>query len=164
MATTLQLMAAPIPTWPFTVEPAWIDYNGHMNMGFYVVAFDVKGTDEFFDWLGVGEEYIAEYNMSLFTLSSSTDYLGELFEGDTGSISTRMLDWDHKRIHYLHEMADAEGQVVATNELLSMNVDLETRRSVAFPEHVQRRLAELMEVHHKLPPHPSAGRVIAIRR
>src|SRR5690242_2796218 len=36
------------------VEPAWIDYNGHMNVGYYVVAFD-KGTDGLLDRLGLGE-------------------------------------------------------------------------------------------------------------
>lgn len=156
-------ISAPLGLHSEDVRPEWIDYNGHMNMGFYVVAFDVKGTDEFFDWLGVGEEYIAKHDMSLFTLSSSTDYLGELFEGDTGVIATRMLDWDHKRIHYLHEMVDGQGRVVATNELLSMNVDLETRRGTPFPDHVQERLAGLMEIHRTLPPHPNAGRVIRIR-
>lgn len=157
-------MVEPVPEWPFTVEPAWIDYNGHMNMGFYVVAFDVKGTDEFFDWLGVSEQYIAEYNMSLFTLSSSTDYLGELFEGDAATISTRLLDWDRKLVHYLHEMVDAQGRVVATNELLSLNVDLASRRGAAFPEHIQQRLADLMHKHRELPQHPHAGRIMGIRR
>ena len=23
-----------------TVDPAWIDYNGHMNVAYYVLAFD----------------------------------------------------------------------------------------------------------------------------
>ncbi len=157
-------MAAPIPDFPFTVEPEWIDYNGHMNMGFYVVAFDVKGTDEFFEWMGLGLDYIASRGMSLFTLSSSTDYLGELFEGDSGRISTRLLDWDAKRIHYLHEMFDADGRAVAANELLSMNVDLTTRRGTAFPDHVQERLAALMDAHRDLPPHPTVGRAMGIRR
>lgn len=157
-------MTAPIPDFPFTVEPEWIDYNGHMNMGFYVVAFDVKGTDEFFEWIGLGLDYIATHNMSLFTLSSSIDYLGELFEGDTGYISTRLLDWDAKRIHYLHEMFDSDGRPVAANELLSMNVDLDARRGTPFPHDVQDRLAELMNAHRDLPAHPTVGRVMGIRR
>ena len=28
-----------------TVEPGWIDYNGHMNVAFYVLAFD-RATDQ----------------------------------------------------------------------------------------------------------------------
>ena len=157
-------MTAPIPDWPFSIRPEWIDYNGHMNMGFYVVAFDLVGTDQFFEWLGVGEAYIANTNMSVFTLSSSTDYLGELFEGDRGVISTRLLDWDHKRIHYAHEMQNRVGDVVAVNELLSMNVELETRRNAPFPDRVRARLTDLMAAHAMLRRPSTVGRVMRIRR
>jgi len=157
-------MTAPVPEWPFTVRPEWIDYNGHMNMGYYVVAFDVMGTDQFFEWLGVGESYIARYRMSVFTLSSNNDYLGEMFEGASGTISTRLLDWDAKRIHFMHEMFNDAGSQVATNELLSMNVDLESRSGAPFPTDVQGRLAVLMDAHDAAPRPDWVGRVMGIRR
>ena len=34
-----------------TVRPEWIDYNGHMNVGYYHVAFDLAAED-FFQFLG----------------------------------------------------------------------------------------------------------------
>ena len=33
------------------VEPGWIDRNGHMNVGYYHVAFD-NAAEPFFEWLG----------------------------------------------------------------------------------------------------------------
>ena len=32
--------AAPIRTRPRRVPPEWIDYNGHLNMSYYMVLFD----------------------------------------------------------------------------------------------------------------------------
>ena len=34
------------------VQPEWIDYNGHMNVAFYVLAFD-HATDAFLDHIGL---------------------------------------------------------------------------------------------------------------
>lgn len=157
-------MPAPVPRRSFTVVPEWIDANGHMNMGFYVVAFDLVATDPFYDWLDIGEQYITRERMSVYTLSSSTDYLGELHEGDTGSIDTLLLDHDHKRLHYIHCMSDSAGTLVATNELLGINVDLETRRSADFPAEAQDRIGALMSAHTDVAPPAQVGRRIGIRR
>lgn len=32
------------------VKPEWIDYNGHMNVGYYHVAFDDASTPFFTGW------------------------------------------------------------------------------------------------------------------
>lgn len=156
-------MAAPIPTQTFTVLPEWVDYNGHMNMGFYVVAFDFEATDRLYEWLGVGEEYIANRNMSVFSISSKTDYLAELFEGDTASIDTLMLDSDGRRLHYFHEMRNDEGKIVATNELIAINVDMELRRSTPFPDDIQERVAQLVSAHSFLKRPRQVGRPLGLR-
>ena len=36
------------------VLPEWIDHNGHMNLAYYVLAFDLA-TDEFFDGFGLNQ-------------------------------------------------------------------------------------------------------------
>ena len=46
----------PLITRRLSVSPDWIDYNGHMNVGYYGVAFD-KATDALLDLLGLGEAY-----------------------------------------------------------------------------------------------------------
>ena len=153
-----------IPETRFTVQPEWVDYNGHMNMGFYLVAFDVVGTDPFYEWLGIGEDYVSRRRRSVFTLAANIDYLAELFEGDEGRIVTRMIDWDPKRIHYFHTMYDADGTLVATNELLGINVDMETRKVVGFDSELQVRLGELAAAHDLEPRHDRVGRVLGIRR
>ena len=55
---------------PFTgatavVLPEWIDYNGHMNVGYYHVAFDVA-SEPFFEFLGFTPEYRKALTARLF--------------------------------------------------------------------------------------------------
>ena len=38
------------------VLPEWIDINGHMNVAYYVLAFD-HATDAFFDYIGLDSAY-----------------------------------------------------------------------------------------------------------
>lgn len=120
------------------VQPHWIDYNGHMNMGYYLVAFDEIATDGFFDYLGIGEEHKQSNNNTTFTLGSNIDYLQEVFEGDQLKFETRLVDYDHKRLHYFHCMYNVnKDYLAATNECLTMYIDLETRRGTSFSDELQ---------------------------
>ena len=61
---------APLSLHRDTVRPEWIDFNGHMNVAYYVLAFD-GATDKFFDWLGLDEAYRKSTNRSTFALESA---------------------------------------------------------------------------------------------
>ena len=43
---------APLDRYRDVVRPEWIDHNHHMNMGYYLVVFDLA-TDEFMRWVGL---------------------------------------------------------------------------------------------------------------
>lgn len=147
-----------------TVKPEWVDYNGHMNVAYYVLAFDYS-TDAVYESWGVGEQYIASSGCSLFTLGLDVDYLTELFPGDPIEITTQLLDWDHKRIHYYHRMIHAEtGLLTAVNECLAMNIELQSRRSAPFPQSVQKILASVYAEHQGLEKPANSMNRLAIRR
>ena len=113
-----------------------------MNVGYFVVAFD-QATDAVYEDWGIGESYPDESGCSVFTLGINVDYQAELFEDDSITIETLLLDYDEKRIHYVHRMRNAKtGKLSATNECLCMNVNLSKRSSAPFPENVQQLLAE----------------------
>jgi acyl-CoA thioester hydrolase len=57
-----------------------------------------------------------------------------------------------------------EGWVAATNELILMNIDYESRRSAPWPAETQRRLKLMAGAHAGLPRPDQAGRTIAIKR
>ena len=144
-----------------TIKPDWIDHNGHMNVAYFVLAFD-EATDAAYEVWGLGLEYPEASGCSVFTLGMNVDYLGELFEGDAIRIKTTLIDHDAKRIHYYHRMLKAEtGQLTATNECLCMNVDLATRKASLFPEEISSKLAQF--VGDGEPPE-GLGRKLRIRR
>ena len=143
------------------VKPDWIDHNGHMNVAYFVLAFD-EATDAAYEAWDIGLDYPDNSGCSVFTLGMNVDYLGELFEGDAIRIETTLVDHDAKRIHYFHRMIKTEtGQLTATNECLCMNVDLSTRKASLFPENVSMKLAQYSDAGD---PPPGFGRVLRIRR
>jgi acyl-CoA thioester hydrolase len=146
------------------VEPHWIDYNGHMNVGYYVVAFD-KGTDGLLDHLGLGEAYRRATNHSVYVLEAHVTYERELKLAEPFTIETRLIAADEKRFHFFHRMHHAEqGFLAATNELLALHVDLAGPRATALPAGALARLEPLLAAHHRLPAPPQLGRSIAMRR
>src|SRR6185295_13779718 len=58
------------------ILPKWTDQNGHMNVAYYVLAFD-RATDTLYNELGIGWSYLDRTGRSLFTLAMNVDYLGE---------------------------------------------------------------------------------------
>ena len=146
------------------VRPEYIDWNGHMNVAYYVLVFD-HATDALYDYVGAGEAYRKERECTTFILEAQVTYQREVLEGDPLRITTQLLDYDHKRVHYFHRMYHAEeGYLAATNELLSLHIDTSRRRSAPFPEEILARWAEIHAGHAALPRPPEAGRAMGIRR
>ncbi len=146
------------------VEPQWIDYNGHMNVGYYMVAFD-KGTDGLLDQLRLGEAYRRATNHSLYVLEAHVTYERELKLAEPFMIETQLIDADEKRLHFFHRMHHAEGGfLAATNELLALHVDLAGPRAAALPPDARARLEPLLAAHRCFPAPPQLGRRIGIKR
>ena len=155
----------PLRTRTLSVPEDWIDYNGHMNVAYYTMAFD-KALDEVFDEvLGIGEEQARTLRMGPMALQSQTHYLDELRLGDRFTTDFQILDADNKRVHFFSTMINLEtGSEAATYESLSMNVDLEARRSAPYPEEAAARIEALRSAHAALPKPARAGATIGIRR
>ena len=147
-----------------TVEPGWIDYNGHFNMAYYAVLFD-RTADEAFEVVGLGPDYVQSSNASYFTLEAHLTYARELAEGDPVRVTVQLLDHDAKRIHYVQEMFHAEESwLAATMEAICMHVDMETKRSAPFPPELLEHIAAMHAAHQGLAVPPQVGRRIGIMR
>tara|TARA_R110002110_G_scaffold85816_3_gene223667 strand:- start:43661 stop:44167 length:507 start_codon:yes stop_codon:yes gene_type:complete len=157
-------ISAPLSLHRESVQPDWIDYNGHMNLAYYMLAFD-HATDAFFDFVGLGETYLKANNASTFTLEGHITYDRELMAGSPMRFETQLLAHDAKRLHYIHFMFHAdEGYLASTNELISLHVDMTARRAAPMPDGVISRLDAVAATHDKLPHPKQAGRVISIVR
>jgi acyl-CoA thioester hydrolase len=157
--------AAPIRSRTRKVPPEWIDYNGHMNVAYYTLAFD-NAVDEVLDKrLGIGETFVRETRMGPMALQTQIHYLGELIEGAEFACDFQLLDADPKRIHFFSTMINLEtGKAAATYESLTMNVDLEARRAAPNTDWARERIERLRALHATLPRPAQVGNRIGIRR
>ena len=146
------------------VLPEWVDINGHMNVAFYVLAFD-RGVDTFMSRIGITPTYIQRHRASVFTLEIHVNYFRELCLGDPIRIDCQLLDFDSKRVHYFLRMFNAEKHyIAATSEQIIIHVDLKTRRSCPFPEDVRLLTGQLMDEHQRLPWPEECGHTIGIEK
>ena len=153
---------APFVSSVMTVEPAWIDYNGHLNMAYYNVLFD-RAVDEAFELLGCGLDYVRTRKHSCFTAEVHVRYLRELHAGDPVRVTFQLLDHDAKRMHYFEQLLHAsEGWVSATSENMSLHVDMAAGKTAPFPEEVAGCLARMQAAHRCLPRPEAAGRRIGM--
>jgi acyl-CoA thioester hydrolase len=154
------MSGAPFVSSLMRVEPAWIDYNGHLNMAYYNVLFD-RAVDEVYEELGIGLEYLKRTHHSTFTAEVHVRYLRELHENDPVQVTFQLLDFDSKRIHYFERLLHAEeGWVSATSENMTLHVDMTAKRVAPFPDAVMRSLAAMKAAHAKLPlPHGVGHRI-----
>ena len=158
----VQQPAAPFDVYRNRVRPEWIDHNGHMNMGYYVVVFDLA-TDEFFRSIGLDEAHRRASRVTTFALEAHVTYHREVREGDPLRFTTLLLGHDAKRLHYFHQMYHAEeGYLAATNELMSLHVSEETRRGAPMAPEVLERLRLIQTAHDRLPRPPQVGRRLGL--
>ncbi len=155
------MIEAPFDQHRAVVLPEWIDYNGHMNVAYYLLAFD-HATDAFLDYLGLDAAHRDATGGTTFAGDIHLTYQREVKEGDPLRITTQLLGYDEKRIRFFCQMYHAEeGFLAATLESLSLYVDLNRRKVSILPDDIQNRLAEVFAAHKALPLPPEAGRVIA---
>ncbi len=152
---------APVSRWRETVLPEWTDYNGHLNVAYFGLIFD-HGTDVFYPLIGLGQPYRDRTGKSTFAVEAHITYGREASVGDEVMVTTQLLGFDDKRIHYFHVMSHAEeGYRMATQEQLALHVDLTKRKVEPMPEESQKLLAEMAEAHAGLPrPREVCGRMV----
>jgi acyl-CoA thioester hydrolase len=144
------------------VRPEWIDYNGHMNVAYYVMVFDL-GTDAFLDYLGMDRVYRTRTGYSTYVLEAHITYERELKAGQAYRVTTQLLDFDAKRLHYFERLyRETDDVLAASTEIMLMHMDMATVRSTPMPDAVCDSVAALMQAHAVLARPPQAGRVIGI--
>jgi acyl-CoA thioester hydrolase len=154
-----------LPAYRATIDPAWIDYNGHLRDAYYGLIFSYA-IDDVMDHLGLDAAYREKTSCTLYTLELHMHYLHEVKASDELALHTLILDADRKRIHAGAEFRCprlAEPVAVAEAMLLHVRQGA-TPATAPFPEAVEQRLQAL-----KLSPEAQAAfgpqsRRIEIRR
>jgi acyl-CoA thioester hydrolase len=147
-----------------TVLPAWIDWNGHMNVAYYVLAFDEAVNGQFHS-MGLDEEERTTTGGSMFAAEMHVLWKKELSEGEPIAITFQFLDFDAKRVHsIMHMYHGRAGFLAATCELMQLSVNLTERRTVPWSPKVLARLQGLYAPQRDLPRPAEVGRVMGVPR
>tara|TARA_B100000767_G_scaffold79464_1_gene76158 strand:- start:1680 stop:2147 length:468 start_codon:yes stop_codon:yes gene_type:complete len=112
----------------------WTDYNGHMNLAFYIHLFD-QGWEVLLERFDMGGESAKTQKRSTFAVESHTKYIQEVKEGDEVDINLLFLDHDRKRLIYQLEIFNKVNNYrAATTEVCSLYVNLDTRKVTDIEE------------------------------
>ncbi len=115
------------------VKPEWVDHYGHMNLAYYLVAFDMA-TDLLWPRLHLGDRF-RERGLGTFAVESWQAYVREVLLDMPLAAESAVLAFDAKRLLIRHRLYHAgEGWLSAENEVLFLCVDLTSRRVAAWPE------------------------------
>jgi len=110
----------------------WTDYNNHLNVAFYVHIFDIA-ADAMLDNFKMGGISAKKDKKTTFVAEMHTIYNQEVRLGEEVETHATFVDHDKKRIHYRLSMFHKEKKyLAATNEVLSLYVDLSKRKVVEF--------------------------------
>jgi len=145
------------------IEPDWIDYNNHPNMGYYTVLFD-RGADEAYAVLGFGPNYAKERGLTTYTAEFHIRYLRELKLGDKVRIAFRIVDHDEKRFHSYQEMYHEDGWMAATGESMVLHVDMTGPKVAPMPEDILAKVTVMARAQADLPQPDAVGAAISLQR
>ncbi len=148
---------AGVPIYRTGIEPAWIDYNGHLRDAYYglIVSF---GVDALMDRIGLDEAYRIRTGCTLYTLEMHIHYLQEVKSTATVAAEVRILGADRKRIHAAFELrSEPATESAAIAEVMLLQVrQAESVASEPFTPAIVAAIEELQRACADLPP-PSHG-------
>ncbi|NHQ74109.1 thioesterase [Roseovarius gahaiensis] len=157
------LQPAPFMSSFMEIETGWIDFNNHLNMGYYTVLFD-RAADQAFESFGFGPDYVQKHNHSTFSAEFHIRYLRELKLRDRVRSSFWLIEHDDKKFHSFQELYHEDGWLAATGEGLTLHVDLSGPKVVPMPADIHARVAAMAATHAQLPRPEGVGAKIGLRR
>ena len=161
----LKLGALPLPdVYEGTVQPEWIDVNDHMNVAWYLLAFDY-GIDGLLHEFGITDQRRQAAGDSTFAVESHIRYLSELRLDEAFVVQSQEIAYDEKRIHQFQYLFSKDsGKLSATCEWLHLHVDLNTRRVTPWPDDLIQNIANHPCSRSDLAAPEARGQVISIQQ
>ena len=154
-------IAAPLALYQSTVQPEWVDYNGHMSESFFLLAFG-DASDALFRYIGIDEAYRDAGN-SFYTVESHINYYREVSSGEPLGFTTQILGLDEKRLHFFHSMYHGEtGDLLCVTEQMLLHVDMKAAGASPIKPAVFEALSAIWQAHQKMPRPKEAGRQMAV--
>ena len=122
------------------VKEDWIDYNGHMNMAYYVQCFE-ESSDFLLEHMDLGYRYAIEEQKGVFVIKCEINYRKEINLHENFIISLEELVCKGKKLIVGLKMFNENNETIADYKILNLNVDLETKKSSTFSPKIIAQLA-----------------------
>ncbi len=106
--------------WREPVRDDWIDYNGHLSEAYYVLVLG-HATDAVMDAIGLGPDYRAANDASLYTVEAHIRYLAEVSGGSELEVRSAIIGVTSKLLWIWHELW-ASDRLRASEEVLGVHV------------------------------------------
>ena len=152
---------APLDVYRCQVIQEWVDYNDHMTEAAYLTVFG-WASDVLFQFIGVDDAYRVA-GSSFYTVETHIIYEREAALNDALKVTTQVLDFDAKRLHFNHEMFNfGTGQRLSTCEQMLLHVDSEAAKASAIKPPVALALGAILSSHRALATPPQVGRTMKI--
>src|SRR5262249_53336907 len=144
--TSDMAIAAPLTTYRTTVKPEWVDYNNHLNDGYYLVIFSLGGVAAFMNLIGMSDAERRATNKTIYTLQPQSNYLREVKLGEDVEIRCELIGFDQKRFQLYLTMHTARlgDEIASAAEFMLLNIDTSAGepKSAGFRPDVAAKLAE----------------------
>lgn len=150
-----------LTTYEGTVLSSWIDYNGHMTEGRYLLICS-DASDALLAFIGVDMEYV-KGGHSYYTVETHIMHKGEAKLGESIRMTTQVLAADSKRLHIFHHIYAGDGRLAATGEQMLLHVDMNAGRACDADADVIIALQKVVAAHAQLPIPDDVGRCVGQR-
>lgn len=134
-----QKLSLPIAVSQGTVKDDWIDYNGHMNMAYYVQCFE-ETSDFLLEHMNLGYRYAIEEQKGVFVIKCEINYRKEINLNEDFIISLEDLICKGKKLTVGLKMLNVGSATIADYQILNLNVNLQTKKSVPFSQMITSQL------------------------
>lgn len=136
----------PLRLYSASVEPEWVDYNGHMTESAFLLAAG-WASDALFRYVGIDDRY-RQNGHSFYTVETHINFKSETKVDEPFEIATMVLGVDDKRLHFVHFVGNADsGKISCTVEQMLVHVDTGEGRSTPILPDARIALAVIADAH-----------------
>ena len=142
-----------------TVPEAWLDYNQHMNAGYYNVVFDTA-LGAILDDVDL-QGYMARTTGTFYSVETHIVYKRELKVGSPLRVESLIVGLDRKRLHIYSTIYHATaGFAAATGETMLLHYVQAVGNVLPMPDELFEPLAAIAQAQADLPRPVDVGRAI----
>ena len=123
------------------------DVNGHMNVAYYLRSFDVYSRP-LFEEIGFDQDYF-KAGFSTFALEDSIRYLKEFTLNQTIYSRFRVIDANHKLIHFVGILLNKDEELAAISETIVAHVDMSIRKTIDMPGNIINSFNQVIDKHNQ---------------